>query len=106
MTESHDPADLQAEVYATHSTEYDRLVSAEDVDDNLAPAIVGDADASGLTVVEAGAGTGRITRLLEGRGAFVAASDLSHAMLATEALLVPVSPCPSNRCAAVADRSH
>lgn len=76
-----DPADTQAEIYASDPAGYDRLVDAEDVDANLAPAILGGLDPDGLRVVEAGAGTGRITRLLTARGARVVATDLSEPML-------------------------
>jgi SAM-dependent methyltransferase len=61
------PDDAQARIYQHHAAEYDALVSAEDVDQNLLPAIaraVPGGDLRGLAVLEIGVGTGRVTRLL------------------------------------------
>lgn len=61
------PDDAQARIYQHHAAEYDTLVSAEDVDQNLLPAItraVPGGDLRGLAVLEIGVGTGRVTRLL------------------------------------------
>jgi len=77
-----DPAELQADVYAGRASAYDELVSAEDVDANLADAIFRSAETEPAVAVDIGAGTGRITRLLRDRCGLVAASDLSAAMLA------------------------
>jgi ubiquinone/menaquinone biosynthesis C-methylase UbiE len=71
----------QERIYAEHATEYDALVSAEDCDGHLLPAIEVLAPITGASVLEVGAGTGRITRLLVGRGAHVIAVDRSPAML-------------------------
>jgi ubiquinone/menaquinone biosynthesis C-methylase UbiE len=69
-------------IYAEHAAEYDALVGAEDCDGHVLPAIEAVAPLPGASVLEVGAGTGRITRLLVGRGARVVAVDRSPAMLA------------------------
>jgi ubiquinone/menaquinone biosynthesis C-methylase UbiE len=69
-------------IYADQAAEYDALVSAEDCDGHLLPAIEAIAPLPGTSVLEVGAGTGRITRLLVGRGASVMGVDRSPAMLA------------------------
>ena len=69
-------------IYAEHAAEYDALVAAEDCDGHLLPAIEAVAPLPGASVLEVGAGTGRITRLLVGRGARVVGVDRSPAMLA------------------------
>lgn len=68
-------------MYADDAVAYDELVSHEDVDARLTPAVLGPFDPAGRRVVEAGAGTGRITRLLSAEGAIVVASDLSPTMI-------------------------
>lgn len=69
------------EVYASHAEEYDELVRAEDVDGNLLPALRAVATLEGARVVEVGAGTGRLTRLLLQAGARVDATEGAPAML-------------------------
>lgn len=70
-------------VYRDGPELYDELVSAEDVDGNLRRAILHRCDVTEKTVVEAGAGTGRLTRiLLESGAARVVATELEPAMLA------------------------
>lgn len=68
-------------IYAHHAEAYDELVAAEDLDGNLLPALARAMAISGR-VVEVGAGTGRITRLLAGAGATVVATEPAAAMLA------------------------
>lgn len=70
------------EIYDHHPDRYDALVRAEDVAGNL-PALLGElCPLTGRRVVEVGAGTGRVTRLLlEGGAARVLASDRAVAML-------------------------
>jgi ubiquinone/menaquinone biosynthesis C-methylase UbiE len=69
-------------VYRERADDYDRLVSAEDVDGNLVRAIASVAPIPGSVFVDVGAGTGRVTRLLLGAGAArVHAFDRSAAML-------------------------
>jgi len=69
------------EIYDRHATEYDALVNAEDCDGNLLPALEAIAPLTGASVLEVGAGTGRITRLLVSRGIRVLAIDRAPAML-------------------------
>jgi ubiquinone/menaquinone biosynthesis C-methylase UbiE len=76
-------ADRQADVYRDSADAYDELVSAEDVDGNLGPALFGDNHSSFRRAVEIGAGTGRVTQLLMARCDHVAATDISPSMLAT-----------------------
>jgi ubiquinone/menaquinone biosynthesis C-methylase UbiE len=71
----------QERIYAEHAAEYDALVSAEDCDGHLLPAIEAIAPLAGAKVLEVGAGTGRVTRLLVAGGARVVAVDRSPAML-------------------------
>lgn len=75
------PPTLQQDVYQFHPHAYDALVGAEDCDGNLLPQMRCHASLSGATVVEVGAGTGRLTRLLAEAGATVFAFDRAPAML-------------------------
>jgi len=68
-------------IYQKHADDYDRLVNAEDCDHHLRPAIERHVPLNGAAVLEVGAGTGRVTRLLLAGGAKVFASDQSPAML-------------------------
>lgn len=70
----------QQEIYANHAEAYDELVTAEDVDGNLAAALQRVMPDVGR-VVEVGAGTGRVTRLLARMGATVLATEPAAAML-------------------------
>ena len=72
----------QSHIYAHHAEEYDALVSAEDCDGNLLPAIEAVAPLAGTAVLDVGAGTGRVTRLVAARAARVVGVDRSPAMLA------------------------
>jgi ubiquinone/menaquinone biosynthesis C-methylase UbiE len=72
--------DYQA-IYAERAEAYDRMVSAEDCDGNLAPALAAVAPLAGARVLEVGAGTGRLTRLLLDAGATVDAFERAPAML-------------------------
>ena len=69
------------EIYRSQPGKYDDLVSREDWQGNLLPAVEAICPLRGLEVVELGAGTGRLTRLLAGKARFVAAFDASAAML-------------------------
>jgi ubiquinone/menaquinone biosynthesis C-methylase UbiE len=70
-----------ATIYRDHPEQYDALVSAEDCDGQLLPAIEGIAAVTGAHILEVGAGTGRITRQLLARGACVTGFDRALPML-------------------------
>ncbi len=69
------------EIYRTQPARYDELVSREDWQGNLLPAIQAVAALDGAAVVELGAGTGRLTRLMAPYVRSVAAFDASRPML-------------------------
>ncbi|MDX2161255.1 MAG: class I SAM-dependent methyltransferase [bacterium] len=71
------------EIYAQHAAEYDALVSREDHRGYLLPAIRQVIALDGIDVVELGAGTGRLTRLLAPHVRTIRAFDRSAHMLAT-----------------------
>jgi ubiquinone/menaquinone biosynthesis C-methylase UbiE len=70
-----------AAIYRDRPEDYDALVSAEDCEGRLLPAIEGIAPLAGARVLEVGAGTGRITRQLVARGARVVGFDRAEPML-------------------------
>jgi len=72
-------------IYASQADAYDALVSREDYQGNLLPALEGIYPLAGAKVVEFGAGTGRLTRLIAPVAAHVAAFDASAHMLAKAA---------------------
>lgn len=76
------------EIYRRQPWKYDQLVSREDWQGNLLPAVERIAALRGAEVVELGAGTGRVTRLLAGKARFVSAFDACDAMLAVAAELL------------------
>lgn len=69
------------EIYTAHAERYDELVRAEDVDGRLLPTISSITPLRGRRVIEVGAGTGRVTRLLLQAGAHVMATEPAQAML-------------------------
>ncbi len=71
----------QAAIYRARARDYHRLVMAEDCDANLAPELTRRVPLSGARVVEVGAGTGRVTKLLLEAGADVHAFEREPAML-------------------------
>ncbi len=70
------------EIYQSRAEIYDRLVVREDYQQNIARALNRIRLTAGLDVAELGAGTGRLTRLLEPVARSLAAFDISRAMLA------------------------
>ena len=71
----------EEEIYQSHADQYERLVQREDYKGNLLPAIEKIVPLDGLDVVELGAGTGRLTRLLAPRVRTIRAFDGSGHML-------------------------
>ena len=68
-------------IYNGKAEQYHELVTREDVDGNLPAALWEIADFQGKTVVELGAGTGRVTGIVAARAARVLAYDRSLHML-------------------------
>jgi ubiquinone/menaquinone biosynthesis C-methylase UbiE len=68
-------------IYSSQAENYERLISREDHQGNLKPALAHICPLAGLKVVEAGAGTGRITRLLAPQVQRIIAFDASAHML-------------------------
>lgn len=73
--------DHYRQIYLHKAALYDRMVAREDYQGNILPALQNIRPLSGLDVVEFGAGTGRLTRLLAPHVRFIRAFDLSAAML-------------------------
>ncbi len=71
----------QRQIYATEAESYDQLVAAEDWRGNLLPAITAIAAPADADIVEFGAGTGRLTRLLAPVATSIHALDQSPQML-------------------------
>ncbi len=69
------------EVYRSHAARYDRLVAREDHEGNLARALEALLPAGPFDLVETGAGTGRVTRMLSPRARSVRAFDAAPAMV-------------------------
>lgn len=92
----------ESDVYDTKADNYDLLVSREDYQANILPAISQAQALGGFRIVELGAGTGRLTRLVAPNAQFVHAFDLSHHML-TRAESFWSTGLPENITLAVAD---
>jgi ubiquinone/menaquinone biosynthesis C-methylase UbiE len=80
MTQSE--SDAQARIYREDAEEYDALISAEDVDGCLARELARRVPLDGARLVDVGAGTGRIARLLSARVAHVDLVEREAPMLA------------------------
>jgi len=80
MTGHHDHYQT---VYDTEAERYEALVSREDAAGALLPALQALAPLRGVRVVEAGAGTGRLTRLIAPLATAIKAFDAAEAMLGT-----------------------
>jgi ubiquinone/menaquinone biosynthesis C-methylase UbiE len=75
----------EKEVYQKHADQYERLIQREDYQGNILSAIESYCPLDGLEVIELGAGTGRLTRLLAPYVKSIQAFDASAHMLATAA---------------------
>lgn len=84
-------------IYERHAGEYDAMVAAEDCDGHLLPALLTIVPLDGAAVLEVGAGTGRVTRLLLEAGARVVASEPALAMLGVARRHIALQP--GARCA-------
>ncbi len=69
-------------IYANHAAEYEALIAREDYKGNILAALQDIRPLAGLEVVEFGAGTGRLTRLLAPQVKRIQAFDSSAHMLA------------------------
>lgn len=74
---------IEKEVYQQHADQYERMVQREDYQGNILSAIESYCALDGIDVVELGAGTGRITRLLVPYVKSIKAFDASAHMLET-----------------------
>lgn len=83
--------DRYRRVYANAPEVYERLVAHEDCEGRLLPALRGIAPLDG-NIVEFGAGTGRLTRLLAPTARSLRAFDASPAMLALARRMLPRYP--------------
>lgn len=70
-----------ATIYQHHADQYDRLVAREDYQGNILPSLQQITPCAGASVVELGAGTGRLTRLLAPFVHRIVAFDRSAHML-------------------------
>lgn len=80
--------DYQA-IYQNQAAQYDLMVSREDYQGNLLPALEAICPFAGLDVVELGAGTGRLTKQIAPLAKSLVALDISEHMLAKLAELLP-----------------
>jgi ubiquinone/menaquinone biosynthesis C-methylase UbiE len=69
------------QTYKSEADQYDQLVSYEDYQGNLLPAIQQIVSLQGKDILELGAGTGRLTKLMAPYSRKVFALDILHAML-------------------------
>lgn len=84
-------------IYRGQADDYDLLVSREDFQGNLLPALEAITPLAGVDVVEFGAGTGRLTRLIVPLARMVYAFDMAEAMLAKARLRFDSLPYPNWR---------
>lgn len=74
------------QIYAEEAYWYDQLIAREDRQRSLPEALAGSAPWDGALVLEAGVGTGRVTRNYASRAARIVATDRSQHMLARAAV--------------------
>lgn len=79
------PSDHFINIYTRHAAEYEQLVAREDYRGELPRALAAIRPATGLNVVELGAGTGRVTQLLAPYARRLAVCDISPHMLSVAA---------------------
>jgi ubiquinone/menaquinone biosynthesis C-methylase UbiE len=95
----------EREVYQSHADQYERLIQCEDHRGNLLRAIEKIITLHGLDVVELGAGTGRLTRLLAPHVRSIHAFDTSaHMLLEADRSLRAMGS--TNWATGVADHRH
>jgi SAM-dependent methyltransferase len=70
------------QIYHRQAAQYERLVAREDYQGNILGALQEICDLDGRTIVDTGAGTGRLTKLLAPYASFIYGFDISPAMLA------------------------
>jgi ubiquinone/menaquinone biosynthesis C-methylase UbiE len=70
-----------AAIYESRAAQYERLIAREDHEGHVLPAIAAVRPLAGIDVVELGAGTGRLARLLAPHVGSIRAFDASPAML-------------------------
>ncbi len=92
-------------IYARHAEQYEALVAREDYQGRLLPALAAICPLAGARVVEMGAGTGRLTRLLAPHVRSILAMDASRHMLGHAAGLIRRDGF-ANISLAVADNRH
>jgi ubiquinone/menaquinone biosynthesis C-methylase UbiE len=95
----------EKEVYLAHASQYERLVKCEDYQGHLLQAIQKIVPLHGIKLVELGAGTGRLTRMLAPHVRSIRAFDASAHML-SEARKSFRSLGLSNYLTGVADHRH
>lgn len=78
-----------SEVYRRRADHYERMIRTEDYEGNLLPAIEAICPLDGLDVIELGAGTGRLTRLIAPRARSIRSADRSQAMLLQAQRVLP-----------------
>ena len=78
----------EQEVYSCYAVDYERLISREDYQHNIIGALQQVCPFAGTRVLDLGAGTGRLTRLVAPAARHVLAFDASHHMLSTAARLL------------------
>ena len=76
-----DQSDHYQKIYRERAHDYERLIAREDFRGNILKALKDIVDMRDIDVVEMGAGTGRLTRLVVRYAKRVAAFDQSHHML-------------------------
>lgn len=71
--------DKQARIYQERAEAYDELISAEDVDGRLTPAVTERVPLAGMRIADIGAGTGRLARLFAAQAAHMHLIDRAAA---------------------------